>query len=163
MQFQMRAVGLDFIATARRTWTVESVVRAPRSVVWQAYVDPSTWPDWFPGVRSASYTSPEPYGVGARRVADVSGRHFEEIIVAWDEGKRWAYYIKSAAAPLAHAQLECTEFEDAPDGTLLRWTIAADPRLLLWLATPVFETTVRRLFSRACNSLEAHLRARPGP
>jgi carbon monoxide dehydrogenase subunit G len=155
----MRAVGLEFLESARRTWTVECDLRAPRGDVWTAYSDPTTWSAWFPGVRSARYRGSDPYGVGTIREAEVGGQRFEEVMVAWEEGVRWAYFIDRATVPLARAQLECTDFEDCNGGTRLRWTIASDPRLILWAGAPVFPRVMRRLFEKATRNLDAAIEA----
>ncbi len=161
MWFELRAVDLDFLAQAGRTWIVECEVRAPRADVWRAYADPATWSEWFPGVVSASYAdSPRPYGVGTRREATVSGQRYHEVMVAWEEQRRWAYYIERATLPISRAHLECTEFEDCPGGTLVRWILAADPRLLLRLASPFFGPYLQRLFARAMRNLELYLAKR---
>ena len=161
MWFEMREVGLDFLERAGKTYVMECDLEASRPDVWRAFTDPSTWRHWFPGVESASYgNSPEPYGVGTFREATVSGQKYEEVIVAWDEGKRWAYTIARATVPIAKAQLECTEFEDCGAGTRVRWILAADRRLLLWLAAPVFHRYLRGLFRRAMSNLDAYIRSR---
>ena len=77
-------------ATAPRIHVVECDVRLPRMEVWRALIDASTWNEWFPGVRSASYRGSPPHGVGTVPNADVSGRFFEETMLAWDEGRRFA-------------------------------------------------------------------------
>ena len=99
--------------------------------------------------------------MGTFREATVSGQKYEEVIVAWDEGKRWAYYVARATLPIAKAQLECSEFEDCGTGTRVRWILAADRRLLLWLAAPVFRRYLRGLFREAMTNLDAYIRARP--
>ena len=124
--------------------------------------DPRTWSAWFPGVRSASYRGGGPYGPGSIREAHVGLARYEEVMVAWEELERWAYYVDRATVPLAHAQLECTEFQERGTGTRLRWTLASDPRLLLRLASPIFQSTVQRLFERATANLEALLRQPDG-
>ena len=158
MWFTLRKVGLDFIDVAGRTYVAECDVRAPRMDVWNAFTDPSTWCEWWPGVTSASYggASP-PYGVGTFREATVGGQRFEEYIVAWEPGRRWAYYIDRATLPLATAQLECTEFEDRGSGTRVRWILALDRRLLMWLASPFFPRIMDSLFRRAMTNLDAYI------
>ena len=158
MKFAFRRVGFDFIDTARKTWVVSCDLAAPRDEVWGAISDPTTWKAWFPGVDRAWYSSDPPHGVGAIREAIVSGQHFVEEMVTWDEGVRWAYCITSATVPLARAQVECHELEVCEGGTRVRWTIASDPRLLLWLSAPFFHRTVLRLHRRAMSNLERWLR-----
>ena len=73
--------------------------------------------------------------VGTFRQATVGRQRYEEYIVAWDEGRRWPYYIDRATVPIATAQLECTEFEDDGRGTRLHWTVAHERReYRLWKA-----------------------------
>ena len=156
MWFTLRTVGMDFITTARRTYVVECDVKASRVDVWNAFVDPTTWHAWWPGVRSASYRGPKPYGVGTFREAAVSGQRYEEYVVAWEEGVRWAYYIHRATLPIARAQLECTEFEDVEDGTRVRWILAQDPRLLMWFVSPFFRRIMEGLFRQALARLDAY-------
>ena len=162
MWFEMREVGLEFIERAGKTYVMECELEAARRDVWRAFADPSTWSAWFPGVESASYRGSEPpYGVGTLREATVSGQKYEEVMVAWDEGKRWAYYIARATLPIAKAQLECTEFEDCGTGTRVRWTLAADRRLLMWLSAPIFHRYLKGLFRKAMSNLDAYIHSRP--
>ncbi len=126
---EMRPVGLDFLDEAPMRIEVEVGTALPRAKVWSAFVDPATWPSWFPGVREADYPNQEPpFGVGTIRTADVSGEHFEETILAWDAEVRWTYRIDRCTARLATAQVESTEFFDRlGGGTTVRWTLVADP------------------------------------
>jgi carbon monoxide dehydrogenase subunit G len=145
---------MDFLEHAPRVYVVRCDVALPREQVWKAIIDAPTWPAWFPGVRSASYRGKPPYGVGTTRVADVSGFLMEETMLAWDEGRRWAYRIDRSTAPLARAQLECTELEDRGSCTHVCWTLATHPGMLLWLTGPFFQRTVQRLLERAMCNLE---------
>jgi len=158
MWFELRPVELDFLDVAPRRWVVKAHLSAPRSAVWDAFVDPSTWCDWFPGVLEASYPgSVPPHGVGTRRFSQMGRQYYEETMLAWDEGTRWAYRIDWTTLPVSRAHIECTEFEDHGSGTLLRWTLAAEPRLMLWLTAPFMEGTLQRLLARAARNLDRHL------
>ena len=159
MWFDLRPVELDFLDNAPRTYVVECDVALPRSEVWKAVIDPPTWHEWFPGVRSASYLGDPPYGVGTVRVADVAGYRMEETMLAWDEERRWAYRIDRATVPLAKAQVESTELEDSGTGTRVRWTLATHPGILLRVTGPFFQGIVQRLLERALRNLERRLDA----
>jgi uncharacterized protein YndB with AHSA1/START domain len=161
MWFKMRKVDIDFIASAERTYVAECDLKASRRDVWEAFVDPTTWHAWWPGVRSASYRgATRPYGVGTFREATVAGQKYEEEIVAWNEGRLWAYYIDRATIPIATAQLECTEFEDHGNGTRVRWILAQDRRFLAWVVGPFFERLMKVLFQKAMANLDAYLAAK---
>ncbi len=75
-------------------------------------------------------------------------------MLAWDEGTRWAYRIDRTALPLSKAHVECTDFEDDGAGALLRWTLAAKPRLMLRLSSPFMEAMLQRLLARATRNLD---------
>jgi len=156
MWFRMQSVGIDFLQEAPKIYVVRCNVALPRHEVWEAIIDAPSWPAWFPGVRSASYRGDPPYGVGTIRVANVGGFLMEETVLAWEEGRRWAYRIDRSTAPLAKAQLECTELEDHGSGTRVRWTLATHPGVLLRVTGPIFQRTVQRLLERAMRNLEAH-------
>lgn len=158
MWFPFRKVGLDFLETAGKVYVTERTLKAARADVWAAFVDPTTWHNWWPGVKSASYRgAARPYGVGTFREATVGKQRYEEYIVAWDHERRWAYYIDRATVPIATAQLECTEFEDAGSGTLVRWTLALDRRLLMTVMAPFFASIMRSLFARAMSRLDRYI------
>ena len=111
MWFELQPVELDFLDSAPRRWVVKAHLNAPRAAVWDAFVDPGTWCHWFPDVLEASYPgSTPPHGVGTRRFSHVGRQYYEETMLAWDEGIRWAYRIDRTTLPISSAHVECTEF-----------------------------------------------------
>jgi len=160
MWFELLPVEMDFLDSAPRKWVVEAQLSAPRSAVWNAFVDPTTWCHWFPDVHEASYPgATPPYGVGTRRFSHAGSQHYEETMLAWDEGVRWAYRIDRTTLPLSTAHLESTEFEDDGEGTRLRWTLAASPRMLLRATSPFMGRMLQGLLGRAARNLDRHLAA----
>jgi len=125
--------------------------------VFDAFVDPGAWPAWFPNVQRAAYTSPPPFGVGTIREAHVGGTRWVEEMVAWDDGRRWAWTVLRASVPFAAAQVECFEFVDAGTGTRIRWTLALEPRLVARLGARFATGAIRRLLARATANLDARL------
>ena len=84
-----------------------------------------------------------------------TGVKFEETILAWDEGARWAFRVDSAQAPVFDAFVEDYHFEpDGSDGTLLRVAIGNKPRLAFKLANPVLPRALSRVLNRAGRNLE---------
>jgi deazaflavin-dependent oxidoreductase (nitroreductase family) len=166
----MRKEDLSFLERAPVRHVFSAVVAAPRDAVFAAIADPTGWHAWFPGVRSARYASPPPYGVGTIREADVSGTRWVEEMIAWEPGRRWAYTVIEASTPLASAQVEVFDVEDvvtASGGaggsvaTRVRWTLAIEPRLLQRIAAPIAPIVMRRVFERAMRGLEAYLGGTP--
>jgi len=159
MWFEMRREDLGFLDRAPVVHAAEARVAAARAAVFGAFVEPSGWKHWFPGVRAVSYASPPPHGRGTIREATVGGTRWIEEIIAWDEGTRWAWTVVRASVPLATAQVESFELVDGGDGTRVRWTLALEPRLLARLGSPFAAGTISRLFRRAMSNLELYLGA----
>ena len=160
MWFDLQPVEIGFLDSAPRRWVVEARLEAPRMAVWDAFVDAKTWPQWFPGVLEASYPgSKPPHGVGTRRFSHVGRQHYEETMLVWDEGIRWAYRIDRTTLPLSSAHVECTDFEDEGTGTRLTWTLAASPRMMLRISSPFMESMLRRLLFQATRNLDNYLGA----
>ena len=83
---EMRPVGLEFLEAAELRVAVEVVCALPRRTVWDAFVDPSTWVDWFPGVEEAAYPEHQPpYGPGTKRTARVRVSGFSSGTMARTE------------------------------------------------------------------------------
>lgn len=165
----MRREDMSFVERAPVRHVFTKVVAAPRAAVFAAIADPPGWPAWFPGVRSARYSSPPPHGVGSIREADVSGTRWVEEMIAWDEGRRWAYTVIEASTPLASAQVEVFECADTvldggagALGTRVTWTLAIEPRLLQKLTGPIAPLVMGRVFERAMANLESRLRGDAG-
>jgi Polyketide cyclase / dehydrase and lipid transport len=155
--FACEAVDLNFLETAPCRLSASVIVGLSPSEVFAAFAhDPANWGRFYPGFdKSGSYRTPVPHGVGSRRIARFAGVKFEETILVWDEGARWAFRGDSVQAPLFHAFVEDYRFEPhGTDATLLRWTIAYKPRLAFKLGRPVLPRTLGVLLSRAGHNLE---------
>jgi uncharacterized protein YndB with AHSA1/START domain len=158
MWFEMRREDMGFVGRAPVVRTAEARLTAPRATVFRAFVDPASWPRWFPGVRAATYQTGLPYGVGTIRMAHVGVTHWVEEMVAWDDDRRWAWTVLRATVPLAMAQIESFEFTDDGTGTHVRWTLALEPRTLTRLGLPFMGRTMTSLLARAARNLDAHIR-----
>jgi deazaflavin-dependent oxidoreductase (nitroreductase family) len=162
----MRKENMSFVERAPVRHVFTRIVAASRDAVFAAIADPTGWHGWFPGVRSARYSSPPPYGVGTIREADVSGTRWVEEMIAWEPGRRWAYAVTDASTPLASAQVEVFDCDDVLDAagnasaarTRVTWTLAIEPRLLQKIAAPIAPIVMGRLFERAMTNLETQLR-----
>src|SRR5262245_6091661 len=159
MWFTMHKEDIGFVERAPSVHVAEATMAAPRARVFGAFVEPECWPAWFPNVQRAAYTSSPPFGVGTIREAHVGGTRWVEEMVAWDDGRRWAWTVLRASVPFAKAQVECFEFADAGAGTRIRWTFALEPRLIARLGARFATGAIRRLLARATANLDARLSA----
>jgi uncharacterized protein YndB with AHSA1/START domain len=155
MWFRMKKVGVEFVDEAKKKYIVEKETTLPIETVWNAFVSPETWSDWFPGVESASYGNDQPpYGVGTFRESKVNGFLWHETICVWEEYKRWGYSIDKATFPVSYAQVEVTEFEKTARGTKVRWIMALNPRFYMRIPTKLLPREMEKLLTSALKNLE---------
>ena len=159
MPFRLRAEGLEFLERAPRILAFSRVVPAPREQVFATVVaDPSTWRTWFPGLHAGGYVGPPPYAVGSGRYVKVRGMGtYRETVMAWDEPSRWVYRVDSTSMPMLRALMEEWTFEEATDGTLVRWTFACDPRAWFGVLLRVAPGQLERVFDQAMRNLSSQL------
>jgi len=163
MWFTLRKEGVGFLDRAPVVHVFDATVAAPRAAVFAILAAPQTWPTWFPGVHTACYASPPPYGVGTIRQAHVGRSHWVEEMIAWDLDERWAYTVIRSSVPFAVAQVESFDLRDAPTGTGVRWTLAYAPRLVARLGGPFAARVAGGLFRRAMANLEQYARDQARP
>jgi uncharacterized protein YndB with AHSA1/START domain len=161
MKYKLAAVDADFLEAAKKIFVVEQFIELPIETVWQAFADSANWKHWFPNVIDAGYETlagdvDETPGPGSIRWSHVGKQHYRETMIHWEESKRWSYRIDECTLPIARAQLELTEFEALEGGTLVRWTLACNPRLLMRLASPFMKKTMSKMLSQALKNLKLY-------
>ncbi len=161
MKYQLAAVDAGFLDSAKKTFVVEKIIDLPIETVWQAFADSANWKHWFPGVIAAGYETAngeidKTPGPGSIRWSHVGKQHYRETMIHWQESKRWSYRIDECTLPIAYAQLEVTEFETVAGGTLVRWTLACNPRWLMRLASPFLKKTMSKILHQALKSLKLY-------
>lgn len=117
-----------------RTWSIDR----PASAVWADLVADKPLA-WCRGL-SANWTSPRPFGVGTTRQAKVLGGVLtvQEEFFVWEEGRRCAFYVTRANAPLFEGLAEDYVVDpDGPDRCTFTWSVAVAPSTLGKAGAPV--------------------------
>ena len=128
-------------------WVSNAVVRAPYERVAAAVTgDAKTW-DWFPMYRNGATE-------GDRRWIHIGTFMFNETILERSDSVL-RFRVDESNAPFAKALVEDWRAEPHPDGAVVTWTFAADPRPMLRI--PGSRQIVRMMFRRAMRRLEARL------
>jgi hypothetical protein len=129
----------------------------PPEQVWASLTSDESMGAWQLPVRSLTWTSPRPFGVGTTREVILSGNSLgiRERFFRWDEGKRMSFAMTECSRPLLRRFAEDYIVEDRPGGSRFTWTIATDPapkaRLLFRVSDPlnsVFYRAVPRAAKR---------------
>ncbi|MGQ0479792.1 MAG: SRPBCC family protein [Pseudonocardia sp.] len=110
-----------------RTWSIDR----PAAEVWAELTGDRPL-HWCKGL-TVSWTSKRPFSVGTTRQVKVFGGvlKVQEHFFIWEEGKRKAFYVTEANAPLFKSLAEDYVVEPAgPNSCTFSWTIALAPTAL---------------------------------
>lgn len=159
MDWKLREVGPDFFDKADYRCVATATLRStPDDVFYALAHDPSGWGGWNPGFSDKGrYTTPPPHGSGSVREVTMAGIRYTDTILAWDEPKYWAFCVSRAGAPFARALAEEYRITPDGDGSIVQWTIAMEPRLVLLPMQPLMDAFLPRYFARAMRNLDRTL------
>jgi hypothetical protein len=109
--------------------------------------DDALW--WCRALRSVRWTSPRPFGVGTTRSVHtiLSATVLDEHFFRWEEGRRKSFYAAKLSAPIFASLAEDYLVEPTSESSCsFTWTIAAEPRQIARLATPLNRLLLSTLF-----------------
>lgn len=154
VQFSCRAVDLEFLDSAPVRFVNVVEINASPERVFEVLEDEDSWPKWFKGIVKVEWTSPKPFGVGSSRKVMLKAMAVDERFIAWDPGKRFAFYFTATSQPVAHAFCEDYQLEALDDGrTKFTYTVAYEPRFLIQMAGPIGKRIFGKMFQNGARSL----------
>lgn len=153
----------ETVAFATRAPLRATVVRelsADPTRVFGVLADAESWPRWFPGLRAARWTSPDPYDVGATRQVTLGPLKVDEEFIVWEPGERFAFTFTETNLPGTRAGVELVELVGLPsDRTRLSYTFAVEPVGLPSALGASLAPAVRTLIGRGLAGMERELAA----
>lgn len=155
---------MDFFDSAPYRCTSTEVLHRPALAIFRALAeDPSGWGAWNPGFSyRGRYLTPPPHGPGSLREVTMAGIRYTDSILAWEEPRRWAFYVARAGVPFARAIAEdylITAQGPGETHCSVQWTIAMDPHPLLMPSRRLMDMFMPRYFRRAMTNLSARIGA----
>lgn len=132
MWFTLTSLDADYPSRAPHRFVMEREVATSADALFAILADPEQWPRWFPDMRGMRWISPEAERsrVGAMRRADTGSGDLIEHFVAWDPGRRLAFYAHKMTTPLVSEFFEDYVISPlGPDRARLVWTVGFRPRL----------------------------------
>ncbi|QMU69032.1 SRPBCC family protein [Streptacidiphilus sp. P02-A3a] len=157
MANHLRPAGVELLRLAPTRLVFTARLRSPCEAVFHELTDDAaTTPLWFREVRTAGYTGPPPYGVGAGRAVTLRGGvRFVEQVLVWREPERFVYRVESATLPGVRAWMEEWLLAPSADGgTVLRFTIALEAAPALRAAVRLSRPGIARAVRRATALLD---------
>ncbi len=137
--YPCRKVGLAFFDEAPFRFEASVEVEAPPERVFDIFEDARSWPAWVPLIKRVEWTSPKPFGVGTTRtVTMVGGLVADEEFIAWEPGKRMAFYFRATSQKNLVAFAEDYRVTDLGNGrSRIAWRVAMEVSGLNRLAMPL--------------------------
>ena len=105
-------------------------LRAPKAspdAVFAVLADHERWPDWFPVITKTVVLGEQREGVGTRRLTNIPGGSIEEVILAWDPGRRFAFTATAVHPAIVHALVDDCRIEPVQSSTRVTYSVYLDP------------------------------------
>jgi hypothetical protein len=145
--------------------------------VWKTLVDHSTWPDWFPGVKSCFESTSLPkvaennpsYPLGSTRRVDIEGVLFDEEIIAFESSpndssqpKVWAFSVYETSQPIVECMVERVVLEPLHGagaencivGTRVRYAAGIQVVWFMPFLKPIMKRNIKKAWTQGLEQLE---------
>jgi polyketide cyclase/dehydrase/lipid transport protein len=139
----------DFLASAPHVFTYQKRFAAPPQTVWESLISDQSIAAWSSALKSVTWTSPRPFGVGTtREVAPPVGPRMRERYFLWEEGRRHSFAVYESTAQLFKRFAEDYLVEPDGDDTLFTWVLALEPQDKLTLPVKVLAPVIKAAFGK---------------
>jgi uncharacterized protein YndB with AHSA1/START domain len=121
--------------------------------VWESLVSDESLAAWGPSVKSVTWLSPRPFGVGTTREVVLTGGapRVRERFIRWEEGRRYSFAVYEASVPVFRHFVEDYLVEADGDHTLFTWTVAIEPKSTFALPMKVLSPVLKVAFGRTAS------------
>lgn len=138
--YPLEPADASLFTSAPHIYRFEKHYEASPETVWASLSSDESLAAWGPAVKSTTWTSPRPFGVGTTRELALAGGAIKvrEHFFRWDEGNGFSFYVSEATAPLFQRFAEDYVVEPEGSGARFLWTVAIE-------AKPKFALPVRLL------------------
>ena len=118
---------LDWIDQAPFSFSGSAMTKASRDAVFAVLADHERWPEWFPVITKTVVLGEQREGVGTRRLTNIPGGSIEEVILAWDVGRRFAFTATAVHPAIVHALVDDCRIEPVQTGARVTYNVYLDP------------------------------------
>lgn len=147
--YPLEAADEDFLTSAPHVFTYQKRFAAPPQTVWESLISDESIAAWGPTLKSVTWTSPRPFGVGTtREVAPPVGPRMRERYFLWEEGRRHAFAAYEVTAQLFNRFAEDYLVEPDGDDTLFTWVLALEPKSKAALPVKVLAPVIKAAFGK---------------
>ena len=145
---------LDWLPTAPVRIEVAREMAVSAAVAFAVVADHEQWPDWFSQLKRVEVTG-APTGVGGQRRVALSGVVVDEVFIAWEPDRLFAFTVTHATRPMAKAMVEAVQVEPLGDDRCrVTYTQAIEPPGWMKPMLPVMRRAMRSMLTKALSGLE---------
>jgi carbon monoxide dehydrogenase subunit G len=143
-----RLVDADFVDTAPHRYANSVDLAITPEQLFEVLADADAWPRWAKVITNVTWTTPEPRGVGTRRVVDMRGGLVgDEEFLVWAPPTQMAFRFNTSSEKTVQAFAERYDVVRTAEGCRLTWTLALEvagpSRRLVPLGQPVMNLAFR--------------------
>ena len=145
---------LDWLATAPVRIELAREMSVSAAAAFAVVADHERWPDWFSQLKRVEVTG-APTGVGGQRRVALAGVVVDEVFIAWEPDRLFAFTVTHATRPMAKAMVEAVQVEPLGDDRCrVTYTQALEPYGWMKPMVPVMRRAMRSMLAKALSGLE---------
>jgi hypothetical protein len=147
--YPLESADADFFESAPHIFTYQRRFAASPAQVWEQLTSDVSISAWGPAIKSVTWTSPRPFGVGTTRdVVALGGATSRERYFRWDEGRRHSFAVYESTLPIFTRFAE--DYIVEPDGndTLFTWVLAIEPKSAFALPVKLLAPVIKAAFGQ---------------
>jgi hypothetical protein len=147
--YPLASADADFMVSAPHVFRYEKRFAATPERVWESLTSDESLAAWGPAIKSVTWTSPRPFGVGTTRdVVAPGGAVLRERFFYWDEGRQNSFYAYESSLPLFKRFAEDYLVEADGDHTRFTWVVAIEPKNAMSLPVRALAPVLKAGFGR---------------
>jgi len=149
----------DWLSTAPVSIEATRDIAASAVATFAVIAAHERWPEWFKQVKRVEVTG-APTGVGGQRRVTLSGVVVDEVFIAWETDRLFAFTVTNTSRPMAKSMVEAVRVEPLGDERCrVTYTQGIEPLGWMKPAMPLLKKTMQSTLAKALTNLEARARA----
>jgi len=138
---------------------LRQAIPASTTQTFRAFEDAEAWPVWLDAIKSVTWTSPQPFGVGTTRDIQTPGGTVSETFFAWEPGERMSFYFSAGGPPGLKAFVEDWQLEPVgAESCTLIWSWGFELGGPAKVAQPLVNALFTRMGKKSMRNLAEYMR-----
>lgn len=155
---KMVPTGEDYLENAPITFSKSITINAPIADVWKVIDNTPGFVDWFPGVKWAKMENASEKGLNAKRLAQLDGNKYYEMMIAYEKEKKWGFTMLESNSGMLKTITEVIYLERV-DANTTKVTVKGGyaPKGIAKLMKGAIYKAIDKTWAAALSGLENHV------